>query len=397
MTNLSLVRVDPVWFGARVSRSKEKIDEKKLSSWKLLDDFRRRLAKVLGTMPPTPDKRPGGPERLLLGEDYFGLMLFGLFNPVVDSMRGLCAASHLNRVRKDVCSRPVSLGSFSEAQGVFDPELLKQVFLELAGEIPTSWGDARLAHLADKLKLVDGTLLPALPRMHWALWLNDENRAAKLHLKFTVLRQAPGDALITHGNSCERKALRQLMRKGETIVGDRYYGLEYGFLGELRQIGVSFVFRIRNKPRMETVGELPLAEADRAAGVSWQGMVKLGDKWQGEPIRVVKVEVDGKELLLATDLEIEAELVSLIYRYRWQIELFFKWMKSILGTRHLMAESPEGVAIQTYSALIAALMLQLLTGKRPAKRAMELIRFYLMGYAELEEVVKLLGLEKTPK
>jgi Transposase DDE domain len=379
-----------------VGRAKEKIDEKKLSSWKLLDDFRQRLARAQAAA-PTREKRPGGPDRLLLEEDYFSLFLFGLLNPVVDSMRGLCGASHLKRVQKEVCTRPVSLGSFSEAQGVFDPELLKQVFLELAGEIPTSWGDARLAHLADKLKLVDGTLLPALPRMHWALWLNDQNRAAKLHLKFTVLRQAPSDALITHGNSCERKALREFMKKGETIVGDRYYGLEYGFLEELRQLGISFVFRIRNKPRMEIVEELPLTEADRAAGVTWQGLVNLGDKWQGEPIRVVKVEVDGKELLLATDLEIEAELIALIYRYRWQIELFFKWMKSILGNRHLMAESPEGVAIQTYSALIAALMLQLLTGKRPTKRAMELIRFYLMGHAELEEVMALLGLEKSAK
>jgi len=146
---------------------------------------------------------------------------------------------------------------------------------------------------------------------------------------------------------------------------------------------------------MKIVEELPLADADRAAGVTWQGMVELGDKWSGEPIRVVKVEVDGKELLLATDLEIEAELIALIYRYRWQIELFFKWMKSILGCRHLLAESPDGVAIQMYTALIAALMLQLLTGKRPGKRAMELIRFYLMGHAELDEVVALLGLEKT--
>lgn len=379
-----------------MGRAKDKIDEKKLSSWKLLDDFRRRLASVLAAV-PLREKRPGGPQRLLLEKDYFSLILFGLFNPILDSMRGLCAASHLNRVQEDVCARPVSLGSFSEAQGVFDPDLLKQVFLELAGEIPTSWGDARLAHLADKLKLVDGTLLPALPRMHWALWLNDQNRAAKLHLKFTVLRQAPSDALITHGNSCERKALREFMKKGETIVGDRYYGLEYGFLEELRQLGISFVFRIRNKPRMEIVEEIPLTEADRAAGVAWQGLVKLGDKWQGEPIRVVKVEVDGKELLLATDLEIEVELIALIYRYRWQIELFFKWMKSILGNRHLMAESPEGVAIQTYSALIAALMLQLLTGKRPTKRAMELIRFYMMGHAELEEVVALLGLGKSAK
>ena len=379
-----------------MATSKDKIDEKKLSQWKLIDDFRERLAKAQAAAPKAV-KKPGGPERKLLEADYFCLFLFGLLNPVVDSMRGLCAASHLNRVQEDVCTRPVSLGSFSEAQGVFDPELLKQVFLELAAEIPTSWGDARLTHLADKLKLVDGTLLPALPRMAWALWQNDQNRAAKLHLKFTVLRQAPSDALITHGNSCERKALRQFMKEGEIIVGDRYYGLEYGFLEELRKLGISFVFRIRNKPRMEIVEELPLTDSDRAAGVTWQGMVRLGDKWQGEPIRVVKVEVDGKELLLATDLEIEAELIALIYRYRWQIELFFKWMKSILGNRHLMAESPEGVAIQTYSALIAALMLQLLTGKRPTKRAMELIRFYMMGQADLEEVIALLGLKKSTK
>ena len=221
-----------------MGKAKEIIDEKKLRSWKLLDDFRRRLAEVRAAT-PKQEKRPGGPERKLLEEDYFSLMLFGLFNPVIESMRGLCAASHLKRVQQDVCSRPVSLGSFSEAQGVFDPEILKQVFLKLTGEIPTSWGDARLAYLADKLKLVEGTLLPALPRMHWALWLNDENRAAKLHLKFTVLRQAPSDALITTGNSCQRKALRQFMKRGETIVGDRYYGLEYGFFGELREMGVS--------------------------------------------------------------------------------------------------------------------------------------------------------------
>jgi hypothetical protein len=380
-----------------VGRAKEKIDEKKLSSWKLLDDFRQRLAKARAATAPPPESRPGGPERLLLEEDYFSLMLFGLLNPVIDSMRGLCAASHLERVQKEVCGRKVSLGSFSEAQSVFDPEVLKEVFLDLSGEIHTSWGDARLAPLADRLKLVDGSLLPALPRMHWALWVNDTNRAAKLHLKFSVLRQSAAEAIVTAGNCCERKTLRRMLKPGEIIVGDRYYGLEYGFFGEMRALGVSSVMRIRNEPRMETVEELDLTDADRAAGVTWQAMVRLGDKWQGEPIRVVRVEVEGKLLMLATDLELEAELIALIYRYRWQIELFFKWMKSILGCRHLMAESPEGVAIQIYCALIAALMLQLLTGKRPGKRAMELIRMYLMGYAELDEVIALLGLEKNKR
>ena len=72
-------------------------------------------------------------------------------------------------------------------------------------------------------------------------------------------------------------------------------------------------------------------------------------------------------------------------------------MKSILGYRHVAPESPEGINIQTYSALIAALTLQLLAGKRPTKLAMELIRFYLMGHAELEEVMSLFDLEKTGK
>ena len=91
-----------------MGRTKETIDEKKLSSWKLLDDFRYRLAKTRAKMPSPPAparENPGGPERLLLDHDYFSLMLFGLFNPVLDSMRGLCAVSHLKRVQEDVCAR----------------------------------------------------------------------------------------------------------------------------------------------------------------------------------------------------------------------------------------------------------------------------------------------------
>ena len=83
-----------------MGRAEQDIDEKKLSNWKLLDEFRQRLAKV----------QARGPERLLLEEDYFSLVLFGLC--------GLCFASHLKRVQDEVCGRPVSLGSFSEAQGV---------------------------------------------------------------------------------------------------------------------------------------------------------------------------------------------------------------------------------------------------------------------------------------
>jgi len=83
-----------------------------------------------------------------------------------------------------------------------------------------------------------------------------------------------------------------------------------------------------------------------------------------------------------------AALVGLIYRKRWDIELFFRWIKCILGCRHFFAESPEGAAIQLYLALIASVLLLYYTGLRPNKRAMELIQMYLMGWATAEELVE---------
>jgi hypothetical protein len=383
--------------GSQKSSKKKAVETRDLSNWKILRKFRQRLATAQAQRDEIsgPSPREADPKRKLLEEDYFSLMLFGLLNPVLDSMRGLCAASDLVKMQKEVCTHHVSLGSFSEAQSVFDPEVLKEVFLQLASETTHSWGDPRLASVADQLTLIDGSLIPALPRMHWALWLNDKNRAAKLHLKFKVLKQSACDALLTTGKTCERKTLRKFVKPGEIIVADRYYGLEYGFFQELSKMGASYVIRIRNKPLMEVVEELPLSEADRAAGVTWQGLVKLGKEWQGDPIRVVKIEVDGKELLIVTDLELEAELISLIYRYRWQVELFFKWLKCILKCRHLLAESERGVAIQIYTALIAALLLQGLTGKRPSKRQMEMIQFHLTGYLSLDELIAALKLKKT--
>jgi len=155
----------------------------------LLARFRERLASA-PRQKETECSR-GGPERKLLEADYFSLFFFGLLNPVVDSMRGLCAASHIQRVQEEVCSAKVSLGSFSEAQSVFDAVVLQDVFMDLAQEAPAKGGDPRLADYAEKLRAIDGTLLPALPRMHWALWINDENRATKLHLKFKDHRRRP--------------------------------------------------------------------------------------------------------------------------------------------------------------------------------------------------------------
>jgi hypothetical protein len=371
------------------------ISEKDLRNWKLLEDFQTALDHVYraeGQHPTFDD-----PRRKLTYSRYLSLLLFGLFNPVVKSMRALCAASRLPRVQEEICGVPVSLGSFSETQRVLDPELLHQVFTQLAAQVPgLAQGDPRLARL--NLVAQDGSLWRALPRMAWAEYgvgCKGDANGVRLHLRFHLHSQAPIDARVDVGKSCERKALRQMCQPGQTSVGDRCYGGDYRLFYQIERAKGFFVFRIKDTAVVHVDQELPLTQADRDANVVRHAWVYLGDTDMLRSIRVrlIEIRTATDHLLLVTNWSAEAvpaELVSAIYRQRWSIELFFRWIKCILGCRHFFAESPQGVAIQLYLALIAAVLVQLWTGRRPSKRTMELIQFFQMGWATQEDLERLL-------
>ncbi|VAX40301.1 hypothetical protein MNBD_PLANCTO02-1526, partial [hydrothermal vent metagenome] len=74
----------------------------------------------------------------------------------------------------------------------------------------------------------------------------------------------------------------------------------------------------------------------------------------------------------------DADLIAIGYRYRWVIELFFRWFKQILGMRHLISDSENGVTIQLYVAMIASLLIVLWTGLKVNKRTWEMLQHYLI-------------------
>ncbi|MHC5053542.1 MAG: transposase [Planctomycetota bacterium] len=113
--------------------------------------------------------------------------------------------------------------------------------------------------------------------------------------------------------------------------------------------------------------------------------------------KTFRTSSDTHELLLVTDrLDLPAELIVLLYRYRWHVELFFKWLKCVMGCRHFVAESEEGVTIQVYAALIAGLLIVLWTGRKPTKGTYLTLQFYLLGWVSDEELVGHLdGLKKA--
>ncbi len=364
-----------------------------LGRWKLVEDFRNALAAAAKDYPL--HQSFSDPDRLLSYSDYLSLFLFGLLNPVVRTMRGLCGATHLDRVQQGICQRPVSPGSFSATQHLLEPELLEKVFVDLSGQLEArNASDPRLA--TKKWMAHDGTLWRALPRMSWALHgvgRSGDSHGVKLHLSFHLLKDTPERATVRPGKVCERKVWQEHWEEGEGYIGDRYFGEDYRLFGKLEAKGCVYVVRLREQAAIQVEKELEVSPADRKAGVVRQVWARLGarEKTRSVRVRLVWVEAEGHQLLLVTNLgpdQLPAELVSLLYRRRWQVELFFRWIKCILGCRHWLAESPQGVTIQIYLALIASVLLQLYVGKRPTRRMMELIQFYLLGVASLKELTQ---------
>jgi hypothetical protein len=387
-----------------MARKKQaKLKEEDLQGFK----YFKILGPLLESLHEVGTRRDRAGNRQLHFDQHCALILLYFFSPVLTSLRGIQQASHLEKVRKKLGCRGTSLGSLSEAAGVFDAEVLQEVIAELASRIPRQQQQlTREQVMLEGLTAVDGSLLPALPKMAWALWLDEEHRAAKMHLAFEVLRGIPVKVTLTEGNGNEKHQLRGMLEPGRLYAIDRGYA-EYQLFQEILDGGSSFIGRIRSNAVWTVVEERPVSAKAKAAGVRRDLVVRLGSEKSGavlkQPLRVVDVETgkttsrgEPEILLLATDrMDLDAELVALGYRFRWSVELFFRWLKCILGCRHLLSQNRNGVAIQIYLAIIASLLISLWTGRKPTKRTFEMVCFYFSGMASEDELLAHIAKLKT--
>jgi Transposase DDE domain len=351
--------------------------------------------------------------RKLHFDQYLALIILYFFNPVLTSLRAIQQATTIKAVQKKLGVEATSLGSLSEASYVFDAELLQPLLKELVAQALPLEKDPRLKELQQALIAVDGTLLPALPKMCWALWLDEQNRAAKLHLALDVEHHMPVGARITHGNANEKNVVRESFLKSDALyVLDAGYA-EYKFFQDILTASSSFIGRIKDNAVWEEISSNQLSCADKAAGVTRDIIVKLGSKTKQkdlhEPVRIIEIFHEGDEsvqrksrvsskktfrttepnytLLLATDrMDLAAEVIALCYQNRWQVELFFRWFKCTLGCQHLLALSKNGVAIQVYCALIASMLITIWSGRKPTKRTFEMFQLYFLGWVTDQEL-----------
>ena len=348
--------------------------------------------------------------RKLHFDDLLTLVMVALFQPLARSHRALTQISDLKQVQKRFGVRHAAAGSISEAARVFDPEPLRHVLAELIRHQPQAPTDPRLAALNRRLTAVDGTLINALPRLIESAWGHHRDGSPRhrwrLHLQLDIQDLTPDRLALTgpknSGPGDEKAVLRANLRPERTYVMDRWFG-HMPTLNAVAAAGSDYVARVRNNAHLAVVESRPLTPEAQTAGVLSDAVMRVGLAAQADhPTRVVILRVPPHakrrlskaalakpptEIRLVTNLlDLPAELIALIYQYRWTIETFFRFFKQTLGCAHLLWDDPRGIRLQAYCALIACLLIQQSSGVKPTKAAFAMLSYYLMGLADLDEV-----------
>ena len=395
---------------------REKPQEQQLQGFKHF----RKLLPLFERLHGVGTQRDTAGNRTLHMDQYCALVLLMMFNPILTSLRALQQASELKKVQKLLGCQRASLGSLSEAVDVFDPQRLQEIVQELGAQLKPIAADKRLADIDRTITLADGTVLAALPRIAQAMWVSKRSGQAhhswRLHTQFLLDKHVPLRMDLTNGSGAgpadERAVLRRHLQPGSLYVMDRLYG-QFVLFNEVRAAGSNYVCRVRDNSEGLLLEERAVTPEAARAGVIRDAVFQMGQHSKpgarpDHPIRVVWVKTtphvkrcgtkgrsgapsDGV-LRIATDLlDVPAEIVALIYSYRYTVELFFRFFKHVLGCRHLISDDPKGIAIQVYCAIIACMLLALYTGRKPTLRTFEMVCYFLMGWADEDELLAHLG------
>ena len=205
----------------------------------------------------------------------------------------------------------------------------------------------------------------------WARFSAD-HCAAKLHVVYDPHGGVPLRAAVTPDKVNDITPAKAMpIEPGATYVFDLAY-YSYDWWAELHGQGCRFVTRLKKNSPVAVVETRPVAPdgpvlADRIGRLSRRLAASRKNPFF-KPVRVVTVAIDsGRRIDLVTnDLDAPAEEIAALYKQRWQIELFFKWIKQNLKIKHFLGVSENAVKIQIYVALIAFLILRAAHGAQTA-------------------------------
>jgi hypothetical protein len=321
-------------------------------------------------------------------------LLYGQLSGAV-SLRDIVTGMASHQVRLyHLGAAPVKRSTLSDANATRPWQVFADVFTALLKQVH---GGLRRS-TADAVRLIDSTSIPLSSlSTDWATFCTDVF-SVKAHIIYDPHADRPIYFAVTNSRINDITAAKAMpIEPGATYVYDLGY-YDYSWWATLHDAGCRFVTRLKKNTPLTVVHENRVPPyghilSDRIGHLP-QRLARSRRNPLQVPVREVRVALEsGKVLRIATnDLEAPAEEIADLYKQRWQIELFFRWVKQTLRIKHFLGTSENAVRIQIAVALIAFILLRLAqAAQKTVHRPLDFVRLVRANLMQRRPIDRLLA------
>lgn len=347
--------------------------------------------------------------RQVFQEDVLIAHLLAFFNPTLRSLRTLEDFSQTRQAQRHLSVRKLCKSTLADFHRMADPTVLEPVVKQLHAVAGRRGARLRQPSFPETLRqvlAVDGSFFAVAADVAWAVRhrTNQGKRRASIRLDvhLDVTTWLPEVVAVAGEGQSEATQAAQHVQPDAIHLYDRGI-FSFDLLDAQLLAGAGFVHRLRapgeRSPRFLVAHQQPLRAADQAVGILTDSLGHLaGSTHRRAPTEVLREvviavpEQPGEPVRLLTNLlDLEAGVIGTLYRYRWQVELFFRWLKVYAHFEHLLSESRPGIVFSFYVAVIGVLLMYLHTGAQPSKYAFSLLGLVASGAATLEDIAPILA------
>jgi hypothetical protein len=261
------------------------------------------------------------------------------------------------KLQKELTLESISTSQLSRKLSAIDPVFYELVFKRLVKKITQEYGIPKGTAALGKIHLIDAsTISLCITQYRWAEFRNTK-AGVKLHMRIVYCEDTalPDEAILTPAKPADKTQMDGLIVHDEDALNvfDRGY-VDYRKFDEYCSEGTRFVTRLKGNATVAVIEERPVQTGSL---IQREAVVLLGDPktyQMKNPLRLIET-LDGEGNLvtiLTNDMNMSVEELSDVYRKRWQIELFFKWIKQNLKIKRCFGQSANAVYNQIRIALI---------------------------------------------
>ncbi len=280
------------------------------------------------------------------------------------ALRDISNSLNSEDMKQEINLESISASQISRRLRNLSTEVLQMLFKSLVTHFGRKNGFANIQKGLGNIYMIDSTTVTlCLTRYRWAEFRSTKAGVkAHLRLKFGVDGNLPDKVVVTPAKPSDRTQMDELVveETGALNLFDRGYN-DYKKFDEYCEKGVLFITRLKSNAVARVIADNPVGP-DSAIDADQIVRLGTGEDRMEHNLRLLKTtDTEGNLVMILTnDFVRSADEIGDLYSYRWQIELFFKWIKQHLAVKHLYGEGPQAVENQIFMALITYCLLMLL-------------------------------------